>query len=103
MQCFGALGVEFHTCGVRAGIEDPQAGQPANGWRKDSNGRATFTAAMRKVSFRQVQGGKRQHAYRDRGDAGSRQSAVPRHVVRRRKRPCRRDHTTQGTEHPRLR
>ena len=31
-------------------------GQPANGWRKDRNGRATFTTVMRMVSFKQQPG-----------------------------------------------
>ena len=34
MQGFGVLGLAFHTCGVRAEINDSQVGQPANGWRK---------------------------------------------------------------------
>ena len=48
------------TCGVWEGIEEPQAGQPANGWRKDRNGRTTLRNAMRSVSFKQVLGRKRQ-------------------------------------------
>ena len=45
-QGFGALGVAFHTCGVWDRVEEPQVGQPAKGWRQDSNRRATFTAAL---------------------------------------------------------
>ena len=79
-QGFGALGVACHTCGVWDGIDEPQAGQPANGWRKIVTGAQPSPPPSDRIVPQSTGWEERSKFRMDRGDAGARQqwNGVPR-------------------------
>ena len=66
--------VAFHTCGMREGIDEPQVGQPASGWRKIDTGAQPSPPSCERLIFKQ-QPGRRRQIYRTEAVQGRRGSA----------------------------